>query len=57
MKHLAELASSPEEQSFDKQFFFLFGQFIETYCFEMMPVGIRFQDWPLYLKDEMVFAS
>jgi hypothetical protein len=47
---------SPEEQSFDKQFFCLFGQFIEYYCYEMMPPGFRFADWPLYLKNELVFA-
>ena len=47
---------SPEEQSFDKQFFCLFGQFIEFYCSEMMPDGFRFADWPLYLKNELVFT-
>ena len=56
-KFLAELSSSPEEQSFNRQFFHLIGDFIETYCDEMVPVGFRFIDWPLYLKDELVFAS
>ena len=56
-KHIIELASSPEEQSFDKKFFFLFGQFIEIYCYQMIPTGVSIINWPLYLKNELAFAA